>query len=260
MEGGISICAIVGCGLPVKAKGFCRNHYKRLVRHGSPLGGGDVRLRNVGFCSVDGCDEPSSKKGLCNAHYLRQRRHGRLELVHPWKATGNHCKGECPGVKKIRAHMDYLANTDVYKARAAIWEKKPENWQKKLDYWAREDVQDQARARTRNWNKSNPEKKKAMDAAFKAANRSLVTSYKAARRARVLQATPAWLTEEHWVAIRSVYAEAEKLTKETGIRHEVDHIVPLQGKTVCGLHVPWNLRAIPATRNNRRPRVWRGED
>ncbi len=69
-------------------------------------------------------------------------------------------------------------------------------------------------------------------------------------------ATPPWLTEAHWIQIKEIYAEAERLTKDTGIRHEVDHIVPLSGKTVSGLHVPWNLRAIPAEENNRRPRVW----
>lgn len=45
---------------------------------------------------------------------------------------------------------------------------------------------------------------------------------------------------------------AERLTRETGIPHQVDHIVPLQSKIVCGLHVEHNLRVITATENARK--------
>lgn len=74
-------------------------------------------------------------------------------------------------------------------------------------------------------------------------------AFAAAGRAALLRATPPWLTAEHKAAIRAVYEEAQRLTDETGVPHEVDHIVPLRGKGVCGLHVPWNLRAIPSREN-----------
>lgn len=46
------------------------------------------------------------------------------------------------------------------------------------------------------------------------------------------------------------------MTKCLRRKFEVDHIVPLQGRTVCGLHAPWNLRVIAAELNNSRPRIW----
>lgn len=60
---------------------------------------------------------------------------------------------------------------------------------------------------------------------------------------------PKWLSIDDYIEIQRFYNKAYKLTKETGIVHHVDHIVPLRGKNVSGLHVPWNLQVITATEN-----------
>jgi hypothetical protein len=70
--------------------------------------------------------------------------------------------------------------------------------------------------------------------------------------ARRLQRMPSWLTDDQVREIVAKYQLAAKLSIETGIKHHVDHIVPLQGKTVSGLHVPWNLQVIPALDNLRK--------
>ena len=64
--------------------------------------------------------------------------------------------------------------------------------------------------------------------------------------ARKLNATVSWADE---TKINLIYERAVIKTTQTGRAYEVDHIVPLQGKTVCGLHIQGNLRVILATTN-----------
>lgn len=68
----------------------------------------------------------------------------------------------------------------------------------------------------------------------------------AASRAAKIRATPAWVNRQD---VEPIYEQAIIQTRETGIQHHVDHIVPLRGRNVCGLHVSWNLQVIPATEN-----------
>lgn len=74
------------------------------------------------------------------------------------------------------------------------------------------------------------------------------------RRSDFVLRVPKWLTDEQWEQIEAVYREAARLSRETGTPHHVDHEIPLRGKTVSGLHVPWNLKAIPATVNLQKSR------
>lgn len=68
----------------------------------------------------------------------------------------------------------------------------------------------------------------------------------AARRARKLQASVPWANPS---AIRAIYAEAQRIRRETGQKMHVDHIIPLRGKNVSGLHIETNLQILPAREN-----------
>lgn len=216
----------------------------------------------IKICCIDGCDKPVYRAGMCNAHRIRARRHGDPSAGRR-SPLSNHCgKSNCPAAKKVWGHVHYVKNSEVYRQRATEWQKNnPDSYERRKEsYFSREEVKAASRARTRKWATANPERKREMDLEFKAKNPAKVTSYKARYRAARRQATPPWLTDTQIAQIEAVYEEARRLSQETGVPHEVDHIVPLAGKVVSGLHVPWNLRAIPKVTNNRRPRIYCDEE
>lgn len=91
---------------------------------------------------------------------------------------------------------------------------------------------------------NNRDKHYKAAARWKSNNRSKANSAQAKRRAAKLKATPDWLTEDQLADIQSMYELAKKFEGIFGLKYEVDHIVPLQGENVCGLHVGWNLQIL----------------
>jgi hypothetical protein len=84
---------------------------------------------------------------------------------------------------------------------------------------------------------------------YKRDNPDLYKELVSLRRRRFREATPKWLTSEDKLEIRLKYRLAIEMTRRTGVRYAVDHITPLQGETVSGLHVPWNLEVITQNEN-----------
>jgi hypothetical protein len=85
--------------------------------------------------------------------------------------------------------------------------------------------------------------------AWKEANKTQVLADNKVRRRKHRDATPPWLTRKQKSEIRQLYQIAITMTQTTGEQYVVDHIVPLRGEEVCGLHVPWNLRVITQEEN-----------
>ena len=85
-----------------------------------------------------------------------------------------------------------------------------------------------------NWRQNNKDRARFLDAR---------------RRAAKLNATPKWLSKDQLDEIYDFYIIAKMFQYYTGIEYHVDHIVPLRGKLVCGLHVPWNLQILEAKEN-----------
>jgi hypothetical protein len=116
-------------------------------------------------------------------------------------------------------------------------------------------------AAARDWYFANKDRKRAYDEKRRITHRHLYNEaslryWKAhpdvvqvrtnARRSRLRKAKPPWMSS---TSMEHFYTEARKISAETKSKWEVDHIVPLLGKNVCGLHVPWNLQIIPSFEN-----------
>jgi hypothetical protein len=82
--------------------------------------------------------------------------------------------------------------------------------------------------------------------AYYLANRDKEINRVIQRSKRVKTATPSWADK---TAIDLIYNECRRVTEETGVLHHVDHIIPLNGDTVCGLHVETNLQILTAADN-----------
>jgi hypothetical protein len=90
------------------------------------------------------------------------------------------------------------------------------------------------------WLEQNPEKRKAASEAYRKRNPDYYRQYASLRTRYVQQAKPKWVDEEKLLAFYT-------LAVELGL--EVDHIIPIKHKNVCGLHVPANLQLLTRSEN-----------
>jgi 5-methylcytosine-specific restriction endonuclease McrA len=93
------------------------------------------------------------------------------------------------------------------------------------------------------------DEKRTHKLAHKANNPEYYKALTSVRKRRHRSATPKWVTPEQKQAMREMYLSAQRLTKLTGERYVVDHIIPLINPDVCGLHLPWNLQVMTQEEN-----------
>jgi hypothetical protein len=149
-------------------------------------------------------------------------------------------KGVCVECMKAESKAALITRADYF----ADYNKSEAGQKAKQDYYVRNKSDVIARAQAR-----PPEQKGAYKAKYKLANPDLYKELTNARRRRYREATPAWLSAEQKLEIRFHYRMAIALSRATGIPHAVDHIVPIQGEDVCGMHVPWNMQVITQDEN-----------
>lgn len=161
---------------------------------------------------------------------------------------------------------------DGYLASCKTCEKK----KKALFYKNNPESLKRDRERTKKWKKQNKDRVKYLDSKYRKKNRKKLNKkskeryrtdkesilkhkrkyeknnphirakIKTKRRMAERKAIPDWSETEK---IKTVYKKAKWLGKITGLKYHVDHIVPIQGKDVCGLHVWANLQILEVSIN-----------
>jgi hypothetical protein len=181
-----------------------------------------------------------------------------------WERSYSYCKGcqseynrerrQQPDAQERRAETSaahYAANRERKAETGAAW--RATNRERKAATNAAWYVanKEQINASNAAWRAANKEKFAATQAAYYANNTADYAARGRVRRQHISKhAMPAWLTEQHKQQMNAVYAEARRITEETGVLHTVDHIWPLKGKNSCGLHAPWNLQILTGSEND----------
>ena len=155
------------------------------------------------------------------------------------------CQHNCKTCEAAYRAARIKANPEKTRAANAIW--RQANQAKVKGYRAAH--AEKEKADTAAWKKANWAKVRALQAAWVKANPARCAHANAKRRARKLNATPAWANQP---CIAEVYELAKFLTEAAGRPYHVDHVAPLQGRNVCGLHVEFNLQVIPGVENQRK--------
>ena len=149
-------------------------------------------------------------------------------------------KGACVECLKIEWEKGNQARAEYFRQ----YNKSDAGQKAKREYYEKNRTEVIARAQAR-----PDEDKRRYKKNHKTANPDMYREMVSLRRRRFRQATPKWLSAEQKMEVRLKYRLAIELSRRTGVRHAVDHIVPLQGETVCGLHVPWNLEVLTQEEN-----------
>lgn len=158
----------------------------------------------------------------------------------------------------------YQANLEIARRKAREYgAAHPEEGKRRSRKWYAGN-KDRSNAESRVWALANPERRKevvkrseikhratknAYGKKYRQSNKDKTRANWAKRHAQKLSASPKWLTAIQKAQIQEFYDVAVALETQTGIKHHVDHIHPLQGANFRGLHVPWNLQVLTSLEN-----------
>jgi hypothetical protein len=180
--------------------------------------------------------EPINKDGLkycpqCKAH----------RPINMFYDDTNRLSGKT--VYCISCYSDqYKKNPEIHKASTKAYKKKYPEKVKAGNLRLYKRNPGKYKRQATNWRAANIERKREIERKSGKKHQRRKNARTALYRAQKRQATPIWLSPEDLQKIFDIYQNCP-------IGYHVDHIVPLHGEQVSGLHVPWNLQYLPAEDN-----------
>jgi len=177
--------------------------------------------------------DPEKRKAYLR-EYAAKNREAAYARVKAWRESNKE--------KVAEQHKKYANKyPEKIASKQAIWrEQNPEK------------VRALGRAQAAKKRAENPVKIKAAKKAYAQRNKDVINAAVARRKAAKLKRTPKWITKFDKLKIQCVYSIAAMLTRVNKEPWHVDHIIPLQGDLVSGLHVPSNLQVMRGVENVRK--------
>lgn len=158
-------------------------------------------------------------------------------------------RNACIECVKLQRRMDRVKHQDHIKQKLAEW--RADNKEYAVVYGKQyrasehgQSVRHKSYVKNRKQKRSYDKRRWKSDEAVRARHAAVC----AKRRALLSRATPPWFLEEE-MAVQQLYAECASMSATSGVEHQVDHVIPIQSKIVCGLHCLANLRIITAAEN-----------
>ena len=168
--------------------------------------------------------------------------------AHPEKERDRHAKYHAENREAINARISQWQKDNRHICREKskrFYHSNKEKERTRTDKWHASN-QEWIKENNRKWRLKNIEYRKWYELQYFEQNKDRVYAKNAKKRALKRNATALWANQDK---IRAIYAECIRLSKETGVVHHVDHVIPLASKVVCGLHCEQNLQILTATEN-----------